>query len=1474
MAKYLYSTQAIKPAVEVKLDGCVLTEGRDYTLNYADNVTPGTGTVTVAGCGNYVGSAIRNFVIYTSPIVDVPTIPAKEYTGTAQTADVPESVLYDVTYNESHTDAGEYEVELTLTDPANYSWSGTSDDWVVVPFWIVQATNSWTTTPSITGWTYGETAHVPVAGAKFGNVKVTYGGTAADGTEISGATSVTKAGDYEAVFTVVGNRNYTGLTNRVPFSVAKAGVPGGGGGGDISVNVSGYEGLYDRQGHSITVVLSGSDAPSFTVTYALNRNGPFSAAKPMFTNVCSETVWYVLSSPDYATVTNSATVTIAKATYDMNGAQWDYAGEFPYDGNAKTVEVLGLPDGVAVASYTGNTGTLPGTYTAHVIFSYDATNYNEPALADLTWVIKSAEETTLHEIFDDLPVVIGPDGDGGWTVTLTNDITGPLNIPDNLGHLTIDLNGHDLIGPDGMLGSEITPGGNGQQAIRIVAGEGDGSVTRLSIVTTGGDSLVKGGDGGDGNPGGNGAAAIEVTGGCRDGVKIDVGAGVTVRGGKGGDSVSGNGGDGGSGIVGDVGTNDGTIIGGDGGSSDTGDGGNGGNGVDGDVDVNNGTITGGDGGDSSHGQGGDGGQGVTGDVGTNDGTISGGQGGGTTDGTPGDDGVPVGGDIGGGTGTINRARVTPPSIAPKEYTGTAQTADVPASARWNVTFNAGGTAVGLYVVALELTDSVRYRWPDVAGATIYLAFEIAKATIDVSAVGWDYSAPLSYTAYPQEILLTNLPVGVTATYTGNRATEAGTYTAHVTLNYNTDNYVAAAIPDCIWTIKPAVPFGGGNMDGLGGDTINYSGVYDGEGHGISVILRNPRPAGACVRYSHSKEGPYSDMNPVFTNVCRETVWYLVTADNYEVLTNSATVTIVPKPFTAGLVRHKGLREIKQDGSSAIVPTLVIEDEWPCQITEQDWELVAWTPKAVGGGTAVVRGRRNYTGQASVEIGNEMTVLFDAVYGTDGEALRTMTTQEPSKPYVFPSEPIYRGHEFQGWFTAKDAGEQVMPGTIVSLSDPDTLYAHWGVRTFRISFELNGGTGETEDFDAEYGSAFGELPTPKKSGYLFDGWWTTEDFQRGTRIAEGDSVPFNDTTLYAKWLRRALWYTDAVFHLEGAATYDGYLVDPAANDAIAGTIQVKAGKPGGNGTSKLTVTVLVAGEKRATFKATTFDGKVTGTVGGRALDLSLGFSSMSGTLGRYAIDGSRNVFAAKDADSKLKAAQALKQWQGTYVVAWQAARSAGAAAQGWNGLSLVVGAKGKTKAAGTLADGTKVSASAQLLVGERECALAVSWTKKSASVACLVWFREDGTVECGNLPGGASALIANSRTGSRLAAGAAFRIDSEAVAAAVPGLQADLLPDGQEVRMKGTAFDLDKAGKVALLKDKSGIDRANAGTNPSGLKLKYTVKNGTFKGTFNAYTLVGGSLKKVTVAVSGVVLGGKGYGTASVKKVGSWAVTIE
>ena len=71
-----------------------------------------------------------------------------------------------------------------------------------------------------------------------------------------------------------------------------------------------------------------------------------------------------------------------------------------------------------------------------------------------------------------------------------------------------------------------------------------------------------------------------------------------------------------------------------------------------------------------------------------------------------------------------------------------------------------------------------------------------------------------------------------------------------------------------------------------------------------------------------------------------------------------------------------------------------------------------------------------------------------------------------------------------------------------------------------------------------------------------------------------------------------------------------------------------------------------------------------------------------------------------------------------------------------------------------------------------------------------------------------------------------------------------------------------------------VDEAKLGENPSGLKLTYKKADGSFKGSFKVYADVKGKLKATTVSVSGIVLNGVGYGTATVKGKGAVEVTIE
>ena len=157
---------------------------------------------------------------------------------------------------------------------------------------------------------------------------------------------------------------------------------------EIVQSVTPYEGVYDGEGHGIAVDVTMPMPPTAVVRYSLSGTEPYLDSPILFTNATAGavTVWYKVEAVGYDTVISNSTVTISKATYDMSGVAWDYAGPFEGDGAVKTVTLTNLPAGVT-ASYTGNSATDPGTYTAHAILSYDATNYEAPVAADLEWTI-------------------------------------------------------------------------------------------------------------------------------------------------------------------------------------------------------------------------------------------------------------------------------------------------------------------------------------------------------------------------------------------------------------------------------------------------------------------------------------------------------------------------------------------------------------------------------------------------------------------------------------------------------------------------------------------------------------------------------------------------------------------------------------------------------------------------------------------------------------------------------------------------------------------------------------------------------------------------------------------------------------------------------------------------------------------------------------------------------------------------------
>ncbi|MBQ7975492.1 MAG: S-layer homology domain-containing protein, partial [Clostridia bacterium] len=371
-------------AIELVNEGSTTGGTMQYSLN---NITYSADIPTVTNAGTYtvyykvVGNNNYNDVAASSievtinkQTVNKPTIESKEYTGAELTADVLTNELYTVS-QDPKTDVGEYDVTLTLTDAANYKWADTENASVTLKFNITAATNSWKTEPSISGWTFGQTASTPIYEAKFGTVKVEY----KKAEESAYTTTVpTNAGNYTARFSVAATDNYGALEKTVDFTIAKAQAV-------ITVDATPIEKFY---GETLTLPEATSNIGSVTVDKTVAQ----------MKDKGTYTVTYtVAGTNNYDGDTETINVTIKQLPVNI---KWENADGLVYDGTQKTItavlanKVEGDNVNLTVEGVTSATET--GTYTANVT-AVDNDNYTIINGTNLTkeWAIsETANEWT------------------------------------------------------------------------------------------------------------------------------------------------------------------------------------------------------------------------------------------------------------------------------------------------------------------------------------------------------------------------------------------------------------------------------------------------------------------------------------------------------------------------------------------------------------------------------------------------------------------------------------------------------------------------------------------------------------------------------------------------------------------------------------------------------------------------------------------------------------------------------------------------------------------------------------------------------------------------------------------------------------------------------------------------------------------------------------------------------------------------
>ena len=207
-----------------------------------------------------------------------------------------------------------------------------------------------------------------------------------------------KGGNYVLTHTTTKNGVQVGETLTATFVVASHEIDiddGTGGSGGKNSRFS-YSGMYDGQGHGISVEVTSVENPQ--IAYAFAKNGPY-VESLLLTNACDATaIWYTVDAPGYNTYTNWATVTITPRPISLtSGTKTD----FVYDGAAHDhphIAISGLGfvagEGVATSNWATVTavaeGEVANTFDYAPLDGTDLANYEVTVVTGKIAVVKAA----------------------------------------------------------------------------------------------------------------------------------------------------------------------------------------------------------------------------------------------------------------------------------------------------------------------------------------------------------------------------------------------------------------------------------------------------------------------------------------------------------------------------------------------------------------------------------------------------------------------------------------------------------------------------------------------------------------------------------------------------------------------------------------------------------------------------------------------------------------------------------------------------------------------------------------------------------------------------------------------------------------------------------------------------------------------------------------------------------------------------
>lgn len=201
--------------------------------------------------------------------------------------------------------------------------------------------------------------------------------------------------------------------------------------------------------------------------------------------------------------------------------------------------------------------------------------------------------------------------------------------------------------------------------------------------------------------------------------------------------------------------------------------------------------------------------------------------------------------------------------------------------------------------------------------------------------------------------------------------------------------------------------------------------------------------------------------------------------------------------------------------------------------------------ASSGGTFVGNAGSSYSPTSNITLYAQWSLItYTITWNANGGSVSPTSNSGTYGQTVTAPTPTLSGYTFLYWrdTASGDYTYQVNAGANWTIIGNQTFYARWSINQYTVTYDANGGSVSPTSATVNAGSSV-TLPTPSRSGYTFNGWYTAPSGGSFVGNAGSSYTPSSSVTIYAQW---------TVVQYTVTWNANGGTVSPTSNTVNAGS----------------------------------------------------------------------------------------------------------------------------------------------------------------------------------------------------------------------------------------------------------------------------------------------------------------------------------